>query len=161
MFGHIDSVRPPIPARRRDQPLELDGGTGPKDHSDLKALRAACVLPDLKQRQAELEKRLDIDQFLTFAAMEMMTSHWDGYCRNRNNYRIYFNPTNGKAIFFPHGMDQMFGDPNFPLFEVGGVVSSAVMQVPDFEVPASGIIDYQDRSKATGFTEGKWLKAVA
>lgn len=36
-----------------------------------------------------------------------------------------------------------------------------VMQVPDFEVPASGIIDYQDRSKATGFTEGKWLRAVA
>jgi mono/diheme cytochrome c family protein len=36
-----------------------------------------------------------------------------------------------------------------------------VMQVPDFEVPATGIVDYQDRSKATGLTEGKWLKAVA
>jgi hypothetical protein len=36
-----------------------------------------------------------------------------------------------------------------------------VLQVPDFDVPASGIIDYQDRSKATGLTEGKWLKAVA
>jgi hypothetical protein len=36
-----------------------------------------------------------------------------------------------------------------------------VLQVPDFDVPASGIVDYQDRSKATGLTEGKWLKAVA
>ncbi len=36
-----------------------------------------------------------------------------------------------------------------------------IMQVPEFDVPASGIVDYQDRSKATGLTEGKWLKAVA
>ena len=36
-----------------------------------------------------------------------------------------------------------------------------VMQVPTFDVPASGIVDYQDRSKATGLTEGKWLKATA
>jgi hypothetical protein len=36
-----------------------------------------------------------------------------------------------------------------------------VLQIPDFDVPASGIIDYQDRSKATGLTEGKWLKAIA
>jgi spore coat protein H len=115
-----------------DQPLEKDSGNGPKDRSDLKALRAACAIPDLKQRQAELEKRLDIDQFLSFAAMEMLTCHWDGYCRNRNNYRLYFNATNGKAIFIPHGMDQMFGDANFPLFQIGGIVGSAVIQVPEF-----------------------------
>ncbi|MBL8792808.1 MAG: CotH kinase family protein [Planctomycetia bacterium] len=118
--------------REIDQPLEKDHGTGPNDHSDLKALRAACAIADLTKRQAELEKVLDIDQFLSFAAMEMLTCHWDGYCRNRNNYRLYFNPANGKAIFFPHGMDQMFGDPNFPLFDAGGIVGSAVMQVPEF-----------------------------
>lgn len=118
--------------REIDQPLDKKCGTGPNDHSDLKALRAACAVADVTKRQAELEKVLDIDQFLTFAAMEMLTCHWDGYCRNRNNYRIYFNPANGKANFFPHGMDQMFGDPNFPLFEIGGVVGTAVMQVPEF-----------------------------
>ncbi len=118
--------------REIDQPLEKDSGSGPADHSDLKALRAACAIPDLKQRQAELEKRLDIEQFLSFAAMEMLTCHWDGYCRNRNNYRLYFNAADGKAIFIPHGMDQMFGDANFPLFEIGGIVGSAVIQVPEF-----------------------------
>jgi len=118
--------------REIDQPLEKDYGSGPDDHSDLKALRAACGIADVTKRQAELEKLLDIDQFLSFAAMEMLTCHWDGYCRNRNNYRIYFNPANGKAVFFPHGMDQMYGDANFPLFEVGGIVGSAVMQVPEF-----------------------------
>ena len=118
--------------REIDQPLQKDNGKGPDDHSDLKALRAACAVPDVAKRRDELEKVLDIDQFLTFAAMEMLTCHWDGYCRNRNNYRIYFNPRHGKAVFLPHGMDQMFGDPNFPLFELGGIVGSAVMQVPEF-----------------------------
>ncbi len=46
--------------------------------------------------------------------------------------------------------------PKWPLGE-----PDLVVQVPAFDVPSSGIIDYQDRSKATPFTEGKWLKAVA
>ena len=36
-----------------------------------------------------------------------------------------------------------------------------VLQVPAFDVPASGIVDYQDRSIPSKFTEGKWLKATA
>jgi len=116
--------------REIDQPLEKDCGKGPDDHSDLKALRAACAIGDLNMRRVALEKLLDIDRFLSFAAIEMLTCHWDGYCRNRNNYRIYFN--DGKAIFLPHGMDQMFADVNFPLLDLGGIVGSAVLQVPEF-----------------------------
>lgn len=36
-----------------------------------------------------------------------------------------------------------------------------VVDVPAFNVPASGIIDYQDVSVPTTFAEGKWLKATA
>ena len=36
-----------------------------------------------------------------------------------------------------------------------------VKTIEAFDVPASGIVDYQARSQATGLTEGKWLKAVA
>ncbi len=36
-----------------------------------------------------------------------------------------------------------------------------VLQVPAFNVPAGGIVDYQDVSVPTGLTEGKWLKATA
>jgi len=116
--------------REIDQPLEKDCGKGPDDHSDLKALRAACAVGDLNARRVALEKVLDVDRFLSFAAMEMLTCHWDGYCRNRNNYRIYFD--GGKAVFLPHGMDQMFADTNFPLLDIGGTVGSAVIQVPEF-----------------------------
>jgi mono/diheme cytochrome c family protein len=38
-----------------------------------------------------------------------------------------------------------------------------VVDIPAFDVPASGIIDYQDRSVATNFAngQGRWLKATA
>jgi mono/diheme cytochrome c family protein len=46
--------------------------------------------------------------------------------------------------------------PKWPLGE-----PDVVVQVPTFEVPATGIVDYQDRSIPTKITEGKWLKATA
>jgi AhpC/TSA family len=46
--------------------------------------------------------------------------------------------------------------PKWPLGE-----PDLVLQVPAFDVPASGIVDYQDRSVPSPFTEGKWLKATA
>ena len=33
-----------------------------------------------------------------------------------------------------------------------------VVQIPAFDVPATGIVDYQDRSMPTQLTEGKWLQ---
>jgi spore coat protein H len=116
-----------------DANLEKDSGNGVNDKSDLKALVAACREGDLAKRKDALEKILDIDQFCRFMAMELLCCHWDGYNRNRNNYRIYFNPKNGgRAAFIPHGMDQMFGDPNFDIINGGALVSNAVLGVPDF-----------------------------
>jgi mono/diheme cytochrome c family protein len=36
-----------------------------------------------------------------------------------------------------------------------------IVKVPAFDVPASGLVDYQDRSIPTNLTEGKWLRATA
>jgi hypothetical protein len=112
-----------------DQELEKDAGEGPDDHSDLTALVEACREPNLEERWRRVEELLDVDAFITFMAMELMTCHWDGYTQNSNNYRLYFNPTDKKAHFFPHGMDQMFGDPGASILEYPGpIVSSTVMQ---------------------------------
>ena len=46
--------------------------------------------------------------------------------------------------------------PKWPLGE-----PDVVLQVPTFDVPAVGIVAYQDRSIPTQLTEGKWLKATA
>lgn len=114
-----------------DTDLEKDSGDGPDDHSDLRALKAACDEPDPDRRWESIESKLDVEALLTFVAFENMTCHWDGYTPNKNNYRIYFDPKDGRARFLPHGMDQMFGDPGFPILEYPpAIVASAVLHNP-------------------------------
>ncbi|MFN9200580.1 MAG: CotH kinase family protein [Planctomycetaceae bacterium] len=110
-----------------DAELERDEGRGPDDRADLRGLVAACQEPDPVLSAERLAGTLDLPAFYQFMAFELLIAHWDGYCGNRNNYRIYFDPPSGKAYFLPHGMDQTFGDPEFPLFaNLGGLVTEAV-----------------------------------
>jgi spore coat protein H len=123
-----------------DGQAELDSGSGPTDRSDIGRLLAACREPDPARRRVMIEQTVDVRRFLTFVALEAMTCHWDGYSRNRNNYRFYFDPLSGKVQFFPHGMDQMFGDPGFGILDTPGtLVTRAVLSVPEWRA------DYRDR----------------
>lgn len=119
---------------------DLDGnpqrtsGTGDvTDRMDLKALVAAAQDKDPTNRFARLQRLLDLEEFISFMALEIITWHWDGYVMNRNNYRVYHDPDRDKISFFPHGMDQMFWDPNGPLVpgNVQGLVARAVLQTPE------------------------------
>ena len=40
----------------------------------------------------KLEKLLDLDAFISFMVLEVITWDWDGYPFNCNNYRIYHDP---------------------------------------------------------------------
>src|SRR5439155_403236 len=91
------------------EPLRLVSGNGADHQGDLKALAAAAREPDLRQRWQDLQKILDLERFISFMAMEVMTGHRDGYCLARNNFRIYHDLDTDKIIFLPHGMDQLFG----------------------------------------------------
>lgn len=112
---------------------KLQNGSGPSDRSDVKAVVAACREGDPAKRWERLQQVVDVDRFLSFMALELMTCHWDGYCNNRNNYRYYFDPKGGKIHFFPHGMDQMFADPNASVLNVpGAMVANAIMSNPEW-----------------------------
>ena len=109
---------------------EKDQGD-PKDKAALKELIAACQEGDAAKRWERLGKILDIEKFITYCAMEDIFCHWDGYNFNRNNYRFYWDPDSGKFSFFLHGMDQTFGDENFPVMrDFGALVGGAVMRCP-------------------------------
>lgn len=116
-----------------DQDLELDAGKEPPDWKDLRALAEACRIPAPAQRHARVEALLDVDRFLTYAALQVLTEDWDGYPGNRNNYRLYHDPASGRFVFMPHGMDQMFRHGGMPVdrgFE--GMVAQAVMGRPEW-----------------------------
>jgi len=117
-----------------DELVERDEGKNGVPGADLEALVTACRTEDPAQRQAAISERLEIDAFLTFMALELMTGHWDGYTTAHNNYRVYVDPASGGRIrFLPHGMDQIFGDPGAPILEMPPtIVARAVMEIPEW-----------------------------
>ncbi len=103
----------------------------PERRENVKELIEASQEPDDETRWKRLGKILDVDEFLSFTAVEALTCHWDGYNFNRNNYRLYFDADSGKACFFIHGTDQTFGDANFSITrQPDSIVGRAVMSNP-------------------------------
>ena len=83
------------------------------DWSDIEAVAAA--LEDSSPAGLEtLAQLVDLDQFLTFWAVEALLGHWDGYAGNRNNYFIY-RPPGQPFVFIPWGTDQLMGGVDNPL----------------------------------------------
>lgn len=114
-----------------DEHMEKDKGDI-TDNGPLKELIAASQEGDNAKRWERLGKILDADAFASYCAMEAIVCHWDGYSFNRNNYRLYRDPDSGKFHFFLHGMDQTFGDANFPLMrDFGATVSNGFMRCPE------------------------------
>ncbi len=113
-----------------DENLEQDNGDD-ESRADLQALHAACAITDPSKRWQSLNKVLDVDRFLSFIAMELLTTHWDGYAIHFNNYRLYHDPKTDKMVFITHGLDWAFRRPNV-LIEppLKSVVARAVLTTP-------------------------------
>jgi spore coat protein H len=117
--------------REITQPLELASGSGPRHHEDLQALARAAE-ESANVRWKKLKQVLDVERFTSFLAMEVLAGHIDGYSAMQNNYRIYFDPASGRAVFLPHGMDRMFYEPAATLEPyTKGLVASACVSTPE------------------------------
>src|SRR5439155_24957259 len=94
----------------------------------------ACREADPKVRWQKVAERVDLDEYLRSLVMETFLCHWDGYNFNHNNYRLYFDSKTGKANFFIHGIDQIYGDANWPVIrDPASVVGVAVWSNPDWK----------------------------
>lgn len=114
-----------------DADLEQDEGKDVQ-RKDLKALVKACRDGDHNKKYAAVEKLVDVDLFIKLSVVQALTCDWDGYPRNRNNYRVYFPPKDGKAVFIPHGMDQLWQNPGEGIWPGwGGMVAQVIMDHPD------------------------------
>lgn len=114
-------------------PLVVNSGDDPDDHSGLSRLVSAVSEPDPARRWARLDQALDVDRFLSFLAMDVLLCDWDGYAMNRNNWRIFHDLGSNRMVFFPHGLDQMFGvaraTPELPILPpMQGIVARAVVE---------------------------------
>ena len=110
--------------------LEQDNGED-ESQADVRALNEACTISDPAERWEQLNRVLDVDRFLSFIAMELLTTHWDGYAIHYNNYRIYHDPKTGKMVFITHGLDWAFRRPNVLIDPpLKSVVVRAVLTTP-------------------------------
>jgi spore coat protein H len=116
-----------------NQRLKRNSVQAPKqDRAGLEAVADAALEADAATRWPRLQRALDVDQFVAFMAMEVMVGHRDGYCLARNNYRVYSDLDTGKVVFFPHGMDQLFGNPDASWQpHMVGLVAKAVMETTE------------------------------
>ncbi len=115
-----------------DAELEKDEGKGPGDQADLRRLREVSVAFDAAGAE-RFAAAVDVDALIDFCALEAMLGHWDGYSLNRNNYRLWIGAAPGRAVFLPHGMDQLFGDSSASILRhPSAIVAQALMQQPEW-----------------------------
>jgi spore coat protein CotH len=55
-----------------------------------------------------VSKYLDLDRYITFYAVEAVTSNYDGFSFNVNNAYLYADPRDGRLITIPYGADSSF-----------------------------------------------------
>jgi spore coat protein H len=119
------------------------GSDSSNDQVELQQLALAALEPRLDPRWEQLRQKLDMEQFLTFMAIEMMICHWDGYCLGQNNFRVYFEPRADKIRFLPSGMDQLFSKADMAWqADMSGLVARSVMEVPQ------GKIEYEAKFRS-------------
>jgi spore coat protein H len=115
--------------------LETDSGMNPDDRSDLTNLVRAARERVPAKRHERLREVLDVDRFITFAAVETFIVHWDGYAIGCNNYRVFHDVSRDKMVFIPHGLDQLFGVSSSPTLSITppfkGMVAKALFSVPE------------------------------
>ena len=77
-------------------------------YAPLAGVAQALQKPDDELVDA-LSTVLNIDRYITFWALEALVNHLDGYGADRNNFYVYFDPTDaGRAVFIPWGADKTF-----------------------------------------------------
>ena len=88
--------------------FELKTNDVADDRADLAAVTDALAAPD-GELLAALDAEIDLDGFYDFWAAEVLTSHWDGYASNTNNFYLYRDPASDRFHFVPWGTDGAFG----------------------------------------------------
>ncbi len=87
--------------------FELKTNKKENDRSGLEQVLSAMQADD-DMLISELDKIINLEQFISFIALEALTGHTDGYSGFQNNVYLYRDPADGRFQFIPWGTDQSF-----------------------------------------------------
>jgi spore coat protein CotH len=112
--------------------LDKDSGDEGNTQAEVAALAQAAQELDPAKRWKQLQQVLDLDGFLSFLALEVITWHTNGYSMSTNKYRLYHDPAADQMVFMPHGIDVAFSKTDGALSpDFKGLVARAVMTTPE------------------------------
>lgn len=129
--------------------LEKKNNEDEDDWSDIAALVEALEADDDMLLDA-LAAVLDLDDFFSFWAMEVLTQHGDGYASNTNNFYLYADPEDGLLRFIPWGVDMTLGvwEEEPPSVYANGLLTWRLYNLPE------GRQRYEDAM--TGLLSAHW-----
>ena len=103
-------------------------------HADLRALTDAVTASwGTDHFMSDLDPYLNWEEYLTELAVEQVIGHLDGYALNTNNYRVYFDPADGKAKLLPWDFDYAYLEESWwgmSWSNPRGLLASGCMQDP-------------------------------
>lgn len=109
----------------------VNSGKDRRNQTRLKDLVEASRIPDLAERQRQLEAVLDVDRFLSGLAIDVMLNHWDGYALGRNNYRMFHDLDSNRIVFLPHGLDQTLANAEARIMpRMNGSIAKSLLEIP-------------------------------
>ncbi len=79
------------------------------DYSDLAEFIDVLNNTSDAEFATELEKVFNVNSFIKYLVIEILTGHWDAYSVNKNNFYLYNNLNTGKFEFIPYDLDNTFG----------------------------------------------------
>ena len=103
---------------------------------------------------ADLDEVVDMALFLEMWATEAWLGHYDGYAYNDNNYRVYFDPSDGRARLHPWDPDWAFYA-STPLTNPTGELAYACWSAPSCRQQFIATVDAVSQT-----AEGAGLDAI-
>ncbi len=88
---------------------DLKTNTGQDDYSDLAHFIDILNNAPDEDFLCEIEKVFNIYDYIKILAFDVITSNWDGYIFNQNNFYLYRNTATGKFEYISYDLDNTFG----------------------------------------------------
>lgn len=92
-----------------DRVYDLKTNESLDDYSDLAELINIINNIPVSEFPEKLEPIFNVNLYLKTLAVEILTSHWDDYSFNNNNYYLYHNSKTDKFDYIPYDVDNTFG----------------------------------------------------
>jgi spore coat protein H len=92
-----------------DRVYDLKTNTKWDDYGDLADFISTIFNYSADEFLEEIEKVMNVQQYLKIIAGDIMTANWDGYIGNKNNYYLYRDQVTGRIEYIPYDLDNTWG----------------------------------------------------